>query len=225
MTSTLEHLGRISLFSKLSESDLKDLVKYTKKRAYPKDNVVLHKGEEGNDIFLIISGNVKVVITNEEGKDIVLSRLKEGNCFGEMSIFDGKKRSASVVTESYSEFLIISRDNLSAQIFDKPNIAWELLKEMTRRLRISDEKIRNLTLHNLKLKVINLLTILRNDSEEQTSEGFKIIDRPPMENIATLCGTFPETVDFILKDFHEKGIIKMGKEKIIIQKLDTKELT
>ena len=69
-------------------------------------------------MFIIIDGRVKISRLNDEGREVILSILSEGDCFGEMSLLDGQTRSANVVTLSDSEILIIRREDFLQMLHD-----------------------------------------------------------------------------------------------------------
>ena len=125
----LEFLSKIPLFSGLSLNELNDLKTFSERRHYPRGNIVIFQGDTGEVIYLILKGQVKVIL-DHQGKEIILSTLKEGGYFGEMSVLDGQPRSATVKTISDSEFLIISRDMIKDQIQKNPELAFELLLEL-----------------------------------------------------------------------------------------------
>ena len=178
--------------------------------------IVLYKGDVGQVLYLILKGKVKVVLFDENGKEIILSTLKSGNYFGEMSAFDQMPRSATVVTVEDSEFLVISQRSITDQINKNPHIALKLLSEMSRRLREADEQISNLALLDVRGRVARALLKLSKETIVRKNEGYKIIPRPALKDIAAMSGTSRETVSRVLSEFSQKNLISLTKENIII---------
>ncbi|MDZ7332429.1 MAG: cyclic nucleotide-binding domain-containing protein, partial [candidate division KSB1 bacterium] len=89
-------LKRVPLFSKLSEDDLERIRKLCVTQHYDKDQIIFIEEEAGNTLFLIQKGRVKVSRTTDDGREVILSILQHGDFFGELSLIDGKARSASV---------------------------------------------------------------------------------------------------------------------------------
>ena len=212
----LKLLKNIPLFSELSHGELGELLELIEKRRYPKGSIVLYKGDEGQVIYLILKGKVNVDLIDENGKEIILSTLKSGNYFGEMSAFDQMPRSATIITVEDSEFLVISQKIITDQIKKNPKIALKLLSEMSRRLREADEQISNLALLDVRGRVAQILLKLYRGTNVRKSEDYRIVPRPALKDIAAMSGTSRETVSRILSEFSKRGLISLTKENIII---------
>ena len=222
MPELIELIKSIPIFADLTDDDLEKLIKYSEKRKYPSGSIILYQGDTGNAIYLILKGQVKVVLTNEDGKEIILSTLEKNNYFGEMSIFDQEKRSATVVAKSNTEFLVISHEVLKNLIKGKPEIAFNLLAEMSRRLRATDEQVRSIAFSDVRRRVLKVLSDLLKESitEQKQPMDSISINRPAMKDVAAMCGTSRETVSRILNEFQKGKIIKLTKDKISINSKD-----
>jgi len=209
-------LKNVPLFSELSPGELEELLELSEKRRYPKGSIVLYKGDVGQVLYLILKGKVKVVLFDENGKEIILSMLKSGNYFGEMSAFDQMPRSATVITVEDSEFLVISQKSITDQIEKNPKIALKLLSEMSRRLREADEQISNLALLDVRGRVAQILLKLYKGTNVRKGEDYRIVPRPALKDIAAMSGTSRETVSRVLSEFSKRGLISLTKENIII---------
>jgi len=190
MPELIELIKSIPIFADLTDDDLEKLIKYSEKRKYPSGSIILYQGDTGNAIYLILKGQVKVVLTNEDGKEIILSTLEKNNYFGEMSIFDQEKRSATVVAKSNTEFLVISHEVLKNLIKGKPEIAFNLLAEMSRRLRATDEQVRSIAFSDVRRRVLKVLSDLLKESitEQKQPMDSISINRPAMKDVAAMCG-------------------------------------
>ncbi len=112
-----ELLKRVPLFEELSDSELDALSQVALLRTFPKDRVVIMAEEEGDSLFVIHDGQVKVSIVSEDGREVILSILGEGNFFGEMSLLDGHPRSANVTTTQETELLTWSVGPISCALY------------------------------------------------------------------------------------------------------------
>jgi CRP/FNR family cyclic AMP-dependent transcriptional regulator len=212
----LDILKSVPLFSELSQEELEELLALSKKRRYPRGSFVMFKDDIGQVIYLILKGKVKVILIDESGREIILSTLQSGDYFGEMSAIDQMPRSATVVTVQDSEFLVILQKSITEQIEKNPRIAIKLLSEMSRRLREADEQINSLALLDVKGRVARLLLKLSNETIKRKGEGYKVITRPPLQDLAAMAGTSRETVSRILSDFSKSGLIGLTRKDIII---------
>jgi CRP/FNR family cyclic AMP-dependent transcriptional regulator len=214
MLTTL--LKNIPLFSGLSPAELREMLEFSEKRRYPSGSIVLYKGDVGQVIYLILRGKVKVVLFDEDGKEIILSTLKAGNYFGEMSAFDQMPRSATIVTIEESEFLMIGQKSISDQIKKNPQLALKLLSEMSRRLREADEQISSLALLDVSGRVAQILLKLSRETPIKKGTDYTVIPRPALQDIASMAGASRETVSRILSDFSKRGLVSLAKKNIII---------
>src|SRR5210317_1401111 len=99
----------VSLFSKLSEQEHKDLETNAIIHSYPKNSMIIHEGDNSEALFVVISGRVKAFLSDEKGKEIVLNNHGPGEYFGELALFDDSPRSASVITLEKSKLSMISK--------------------------------------------------------------------------------------------------------------------
>lgn len=211
----IEYLKKIPLFSELSTDELHGLSKLSKKRRYPRGNIVLYKGDAGDVIYLILEGKVKVVLSHSDGKEIILNTLISGDYFGEMSIFDHMPRSANIVAMEDCEFLAIPQKAITDQIKKNPQLAFKLLSIMSQRLREANEQISSLAYLDVKGRVAQTLMRLLKKSGKTTGEGYQVLPRPAMKDIADMSGTSRETVSRILNELAKQGIITYTKDSFI----------
>jgi len=209
-------IKNIPYFSELTIEEMINIVASSQKQKYARGSIVLHKGDVGDETYLIMKGKVKVIITHTDGKEIILNILKSGDFFGEMAVFDHMPRSATIVAEEDCEFLIISQENIKDLIRRNHQIAFKLLSDMSRRVREADEQIGSLANLDAKGRVAQTLLKLSKEADMITDEGYQVFPRPPTKNIAAMSGTSHETVSLLLNELTQKRIIGLTKEYIII---------
>ena len=134
----VEMLEKSSLWSGLSKKDLKSIVRLSKERTYETGDVIVQKGEGGVGFYLILEGSVEI---RSDGKTI--AKLGAGQFFGEMSVIDNQPRSADVVAVEPSRCLILSAWSFNALISENPKIALKMLQEFVRRLRSTNQALRD----------------------------------------------------------------------------------
>ena len=149
----IELLKNIPLFSELNDRDLEKIIQVASRQRYHRDNLILIEEEVGSTMFIILSGKVKISRISDDGREVILSILSDGDFFGEMSLLDGHTRSANVTASEESELLVIRREEFLQMLRDFPQIAINLLKELAQRIRKSDEHI-NLSLYKMLLDVL-----------------------------------------------------------------------
>ena len=210
-------LRQIPLFSSLKNEELDAIYKLSFTKNCPKDTVILLENEEGDTLFIIINGKVKVTTFSESGKEVIFSILNEGDFFGDMSLLDGKPRSATVISMEDSKLRLIRRYDFNNLIEKHPRIALRLLEELTLRLRKADERIESLAFLDVTGRVAGILLQLAEEHGEKTDTGSLIRSRPTHQELANMVGTTRETVSRVLKQLENKQYVSMnGKEINII---------
>ena len=210
-------LKNLPLFGELDDGELKAIWGHVHTRTYKKGNIILFEEDPGDSLFIINEGRVKITRLSEEGKEVILSILGEGEFFGEMSLLDGESRSANVIALSDSEVFILKREDFLKIVKTNPQIAISLLEELARRIRKSDQQIEYLSLADAESRVA--ITLLRIAEETGTFKmGQVTIEELPMQqDMANMSGTSRETISRVLGDFKDKEYIdKKGKKLIIL---------
>src|SRR6185369_11012700 len=104
---------------------------------------LFHQGDQGNAMYLIESGRVRISIRDEDEQELTLAELAQGDFFGEMSIIDGRQRSADARVLEEARLAVLSRDDFLRFVRTKPDVALEMLSALTERLRRTDELLRS----------------------------------------------------------------------------------
>jgi len=209
-------LRRVPLFEALKDDDLEAIARVTITRSYDKDQVIILAEEEGDAMFIIAQGQVKVSIVSEDGREVILSLLGEGAVFGELALLDGKPRSANVVATQDTELYMVRRADFLQLIYKVPQIAVGLLAELAARLRKTDRKIEGLALLDVTSRISETLLQLANEQGTQTEQGLTIETRPTHQQLASMSGTTRETVSRVLKRLEGQGYISSEGRSITI---------
>ncbi|UCF63394.1 MAG: Crp/Fnr family transcriptional regulator [bacterium] len=209
-------LKQIPLFSEMNDRDLDKIIHLASKQKYHKDNLILIEEEIGSTMFIILSGRVKISRISDDGREVILSILSDGDFFGEMSLLDGHTRSANVTATEESELLVIRREEFLQMLKDFPQIAINLLKELAQRIRKSDEHIKSLSLQDATGRVATTLLRIAEDSGVFRKGQVEILELPLQQDLANMAGTSRETISRVIKSLTEDGYLKKQGGKIII---------
>lgn len=207
-------LQKVSLFSELSEAQLEFLSARSTARTYAKGSVIVNEGDEGNALFVILSGAVKTYLCDEKGKEVVLSTQGPGEYFGDLALFDGTPRSASVAAMEPCKLMVISKGLLKEALAEKPEIALVLLKGLAIRVRGLTENVRTLALLDVFGRLVRTLYTLAADRE-----GILIVEQKlTQQELANRIGASREMVGRIMHDLVEGGYIEVEQKRILIRK-------
>jgi CRP/FNR family transcriptional regulator, cyclic AMP receptor protein len=214
-----EMLRNVPLFSSLTDGELKDLAAIAARKRFPRDEMVIMQGEEGGSFFLILAGKVKVIINSPQGREITLAILSRDDFFGEMSLIDGRNRSASVMTITETEVMTIIERDFETYLRRFPEVSIKLLKIFIGRLRRADRQIEHLALHSVKGGVARLILDWVVDYGNLASEGL-VFDLPyTHKEIAGMLGTSRETVTRTFADLKEEGYLSLVKNRVVVSDL------
>jgi len=212
----INFLRNVPIFAELEEKDLLRVVKLGTSQKYKKGNIVVLEQESGAALFVIITGKVKVVRMDEDGREVILSMFGPGEFFGEMSLLDGLARSASVVATVKSELFMIHRRDFLELLNEFPTVTISLLAELAMRLRKADMQIKSLSLKDAEGRVANVMLILADDVGIFRKGKVEIDDLPLQQDIANMAGTSRETVSRMIHLFIESGEVQIKGNKLII---------
>ena len=210
--SATDVLKRVPLFSDLIEAELARFAEVTREREYPKNSVILFEDDPGDSLYIVSTGQVKVVLIGEDGREVILSVLGDGDFFGDMALIDDEPRSAHVIAMKDSHLLVLRREDFQAQLEQNPKVALKLLRVLVQRLRRADEKIGGLVLLDVNGRVAQLLLDLADEGG-----GPKITRRLTHHTIAQMIGSSRETVSRAMRELVERGCIEVSRREITIR--------
>lgn len=128
--SRIEALLNIPLFSRLSARQIRKILEGAIEDTYQEDAVIVRERSLGKTLFVIIEGTVRVVY-----KDRTVARRSKGDYFGEISVIDGRPRTATVIAETPVRCLVLYQQELKRIVTREPEAAWEMLVSMAQRIR------------------------------------------------------------------------------------------
>ncbi|HWP34456.1 MAG TPA: Crp/Fnr family transcriptional regulator [Thermodesulfobacteriota bacterium] len=214
------HLRRVHLFADFDDAELDNVLSVMKERRYLRDATILIQRDPGDSCFLIVSGEVKVSLFGEDGKEITLAKLREGEVFGEMALLSGAPRSATVIALQDTTLLVLEREEFTRLVMRQPKLALKMLAVLAERLRKADEKIAAIALFDVSRRVTHFIIELAKNEGVQTPEGLLVRRRPTHREIANMTGTTRETVSRVLSELARGGYVSMtGKRLTVHEKL------
>ena len=213
MLAITESLKAVSLFSTLSQQEIAALAAAAIVRTFPKNTIVVTEGERSDSLYVILSGRVKVFVSDEHGEDLVLNVEGPGEYFGELALDEGP-RSASVATLEPCKMAVIANEVLRGFLASHPEAALQLIRGLIARTRRATESLKDLALLDVYGRVAKLLLELAKEAD-----GRLVIDeRLTQQDIADRVSASREMVSRILKDLTTGGYIANEGGKIVIQR-------
>jgi CRP/FNR family transcriptional regulator, cyclic AMP receptor protein len=213
----IDILRNVPLFASLSERELTRIAGKLVQHRYTKDSPILMESDPGNSLFILVKGRVKITRTSDAGGEVILAILKDGDFFGEISLLDGKPRTANVIAMQISTVLMLHREEFKSLIQDHPNISINLMKELASRLRSSDTQIESLSFLRTKGRVAATLLQLSETAKHLGKNAVEIYRLPVHHELAGLAGTSRESVSRALLDFEKQGYIQRRRHHLLIK--------
>ena len=146
---TLEAIRSVPLFASLDDEAAAELRNLLSDRIVPQNTRLFRKGDKGDGMYLIESGRVRISIQDDDQHELTLAELAQGDFFGEMSIIDGRQRSADANVVEDARLAVLSRDAFLSFVRTNPDVALEMLSALTDRLRRTDELLRSRVSRNV----------------------------------------------------------------------------
>jgi CRP/FNR family cyclic AMP-dependent transcriptional regulator len=207
-------LENVSLFVGLEPHDLALIEQQMVRRTYPKYTIILSEGDSSDSLYVILSGRVKVYLTDENGKEAIINYQSAGEYFGELSLLDEAERSASIMTVQTSTMAVISKQTFYQVLKSNPDIAIHLLKDMVQRVRTLTDEIKSLALSDVYGRLSKMLMSLASEQE-----GLMVIEGPiTQQELANRIGASREMVCRIFKELVKGGYITSSQKRYLINK-------
>jgi CRP/FNR family cyclic AMP-dependent transcriptional regulator len=195
----------------LSAAQIDAIGRTAVQRGFPKNAIIVTEGDETQALFIIVTGRVKVYVSDEEGREVTLCEQGPGEYFGEMVLDDGP-RSASVITLEPSRFLVVPKADLLTFIGFNPGFAVHLIRTLIRRARLLTQNVKNLALLDVYGRVAHALLELAQDC----GGDLVITRRPTQQDLANRVGASREMVSKIMKDLTAGGYVRVERDRILI---------
>jgi CRP/FNR family cyclic AMP-dependent transcriptional regulator len=214
------HLGGTRLFGELDPATLSSLAQRAIERSYKKGQLLVYQGDPGDSVFVIIDGLVKVMVTSEEGEEMVLVTLRPADTFGELSLVDGGPRSASAEAVEPTRVLIITRTILLGLLDEHPSLTDTLLRSLGSLVRRLTEQAADLVFLDIHGRMAKLLVTLAEDRGKQTGDGIVLDLNLTQADLAAMVGGSRQSVNQTLRSFESRGYLEIEGRAIKLRKLE-----
>lgn len=213
------YLKQVSLFANLADEDLYELMNAAKRRAFRSGEVIFHRDDPGQVLYMIKEGKVKICIISPDGQEISLAVFGKGECFGEFALLDGLPRSADAVALEKVECYTLQRSDFHNAIMKNPRIAIQVLEALTKRLRNTDNMVEDLIFLDVYGRVAKKLLELADTHGVKTDDGVRIDVRLTQQELASMVGASRESVNKVMGYFTEKDFISTDKHRITLHRI------
>jgi CRP/FNR family transcriptional regulator, cyclic AMP receptor protein len=209
-------LAQTSIFAGLGKRELDQLLALAIKKRYEARAVVLAKGDAALQIFVIARGRVKAITHGGAGRQAALSIMGPGEVFGEVAVFDGEPRSATITAIEPCELLLLGRNDFVAFLERTPKVAIKLIEVLSRRLRRLSERLEDSTFLELDARLAKELLRLAARYGVAAPRGRCIELGLSQQELGDLVGASRESVNKQLRAWEEAGLIARAGGRIVL---------
>lgn len=203
----------LSLEQDVDTAWLDALARHGFTRTYPPRSIIIHEGDSGGLLYLIIEGAGKIYSASEAGKVIVFATFGPGDLLGEPTL-DGGLRTASVMTTEKTTCSVIRACDFKTMITNDPTLAMQVIFKLISLMRASNDHVKSLALEDVYCRVVRLLM------KSAAPDGARWVIRHKLtqQMIAEHVGSSREMVSRIMRDLEGGGYVSVGKHAIVIER-------
>jgi CRP/FNR family cyclic AMP-dependent transcriptional regulator len=203
-----------AFFSELAPEEVRLICDCGTTKTYPKNSILINEGDQTDTLYIILSGKVKIYVSDKEGREVILNILGPGGFFGELALIDEAPRSASVMTLETSSLGMVTKAGFQQCIAAHPEIAMKMMRILCRRIRSLTENVKNLALLDVYGRVARTLENLATPKNGE----LVIEQRLTHQDIASMVGASREMVSRIMKELTIGKYIHFKNKRITILK-------
>ncbi len=178
--------------------------------------VLFLKGDEGDALYCVLKGQVRISTTGPRGRTVILTMMGPGDVFGEIALLDGMPRTADATTIAPTELITIPRRDFMALLQREPSLALHLLKLLCERVRRTSEQVEDSTLLPVPGRLAKRLLSMAEHDGEVTSDGVRVRLSPSQNALGQMLGISRVSINQHLQRWRKNGWISLGRGHVII---------
>lgn len=209
-------LVRSPMFSQLAPAELEKIAALLRRRRYRAGEPVFREGDPGTALYVVETGEVKILLGGSDGKEVILSLLGPGEFFGDLSLLDGEARSADAVATGPTEVLVLPREDFLRFLREVPAVAVNMLAALSRRLRRTDRLVHDAAFSDVRTRVTRLLIELAETRGRPGPGGVTIGPRLTQGDLASMVGATRESINKCLRSFTDQGLVRHERGRLIL---------
>jgi CRP/FNR family transcriptional regulator, cyclic AMP receptor protein len=214
-------LLEIPLFNDLNGTQLDALNQQLHRHNFAAGTNIITFETPGEVLYVILNGTVKIKVDQADGKEVIVALLGAGEIVGELSVIDNDSRSADVITQEPSTLLWIDRNTFREMMRETPALTHNLLRILTRRVRLSTEQIQALGTLDVLGKVARQLLVFADQYGSPSDGGVCIPMRLTQSDVAGLVGASRERVNQVFVNLRERNLISVdGAYRVTLRDVD-----
>jgi CRP/FNR family cyclic AMP-dependent transcriptional regulator len=213
---TARLLARVEVFSELEQRELREVAQVAVPRSYERGEVIFREGDSGDTCYVIKSGSVSVMREHQDGRVIALAELRGGAMFGELAMFGGETRSATVETLEPTEVVALLAGDFQRLMRRHPGIAVKMLAALADRVRTANERLLQQSFQTVAGRVAGALLAQTVARQSEGAGDTDVLVKATQAEIAQLAGTSRESASRFLATLARADIVSLGRGKVTV---------
>jgi CRP/FNR family transcriptional regulator len=209
-------LARVEVFSELEERELLEVSQVAVPRSFERGEMIFREGDRGDTCYVVKSGSVGVMREHQDGRVIALAELRAGAMFGELAMFGGETRSATVETLEPTRVVALLAGDFQRLLRGHPSIAVKMLGALAERLRKANERLLQQSFQTVAGRVASALLAQVIARQAEGAGEREILVRATQAEIAHLAGTSRESASRFLATLERAGVVALGRGKVTV---------
>jgi len=198
------------LFRGLQDAEVAPLVEAVKVIKAKADTVILHRGDPGDTMLIVVSGRVKIKATSQRDTELLLSIVERGQIFGELSVLDGRERSADAVALTNVTLLCLDRKSILDFLQVRTDVLFRVLAVVCSKLRATTDMAERSAFLSPPARLFRCLLDFAKVNGETSGEGLRVLHRLPQRELASSITSSRETVNKILQHWKKLDLVETG---------------
>jgi CRP/FNR family transcriptional regulator len=211
-------LARLEMFSGLSQAELDQLAAVAVPRSYEGGQGVFREGDQGNACHLVRSGSFKATKAHPDGRTIALTELRPGDMFGELALFSGERRSATIEALEPATTVALLAEDIRALLTTQPSIAIKMLAALANRVRAANERIARQSFQGVAGRVASVLLSQVEARQAEGASESDVVVSVTQADIAELAGSARESASRFLAVLERDGVVTLKRGRVIVHR-------
>ncbi len=216
-------LKRAPLFEGLNGEDLQRLAALAHSRSYAAGATIFRKGDLSTGLYVVERGQVKISSGSKQGREVVFNLLGPYSVFGEVALIDGGERTADAIACDATRLLVLDRGQLIPFLEQAPELMLRMLVTLTSRLRWVSDRLEDAVFLNLPARLAKRLLFLGEHFGVDTVRGRRLTVSLPQRELASHMNVARETVNRLLQEWRDSGLIEIHRGFIVLKQVDQLE--
>ena len=216
-SSKLSVLRKHPIFSDLAPDALDQLCRYAQPTSLKRGATLFAKGDPGHSLYAVISGTVKISVSSPDGRNAILNLIGAGEVFGEMSVLDGRVRSADATANTNCEILVIDRRDFLPFVNSQPALAMKFIELLCERLRWTSDQVEQIILQDLPGRLASALLGL---TEKRKLESANRTIAITQQEISEMVGMTRESINKQLRAWAARDWLRLEHGAIVVLNAD-----